>query len=269
MELPFGLNANGELRGGFPLTPGQLVRAVSIALDVPEETVVQHDRNLAVAGLRTKGGRGRSAPEVNLLDAARLFVATLASIRTKDSVATVEEFERAKLGQSRLMPEVTFMDVGGMKVPRFDKLQDTAKFRDVAITRLPTTHNFIEGLAAVIADASLPIDDFQLFLTRFSNLGVSCSAPVAYATLGNFATYSVPTKIAPKPTPKSEERKYYTSGIHQDRRVAGTAIMLLGAAFRDNGPRYTNAYEAYLAGYGTEHDKPSKPAGPVRRAGDR
>ena len=66
------------------MTPGQLVKAVSIALDVPEETVVQHDRNLVVAGLRTTGARGINAPPVTYQDAARLFVATLASIRTKD-----------------------------------------------------------------------------------------------------------------------------------------------------------------------------------------
>jgi hypothetical protein len=52
-----------------------------------------------------------------------------------------------------------------------DHFQDIGQRPDIAAA----THNFIEGLAAVIADASLPIDDFQLFLTRFSNLGVRCS----------------------------------------------------------------------------------------------
>ena len=59
------------------MTPGELVKAISIALDVPEETVVQHDRNLAVAGLRTTGARGRNAPHVTYLDAARVIVAML------------------------------------------------------------------------------------------------------------------------------------------------------------------------------------------------
>jgi hypothetical protein len=78
------------------MTPGQLVKAVAIALDVPEETVTQHDRNLVVAGLRTKGGRGRSAPAVTPMDAARLFVATLASIRIRDSAEVVRSFENTE-----------------------------------------------------------------------------------------------------------------------------------------------------------------------------
>ena len=67
------------------MTPGQLVKAVAIALDIPEETVTQHDRNLVVAGLRTTGARGRNAPDVTSLDAARLMVASLAAIRVEDS----------------------------------------------------------------------------------------------------------------------------------------------------------------------------------------
>jgi hypothetical protein len=266
--LPFGLNANGERRGGFPLTPGQLVRAVSIALDVPEETVVQHDRNLVVAGLRTRGGRGRSAPEVTPLDAARLLAATLASVRAKDSVETVEALGRAQFDPSRPTYEVTYIDADGLFVPQISRLQDAAKHRDIAIASLPATHNFIDGLAALIADASGPIDDFQLFVTRFSKLGISCSSPVGQASLGNFARYSVPVEPTPNQAPKLADI-YFFYGIHQDRKVAGTAIMVLGAAFRDNGPRYANAYEAHLAGYGTKKDKPKKPAKMVQWNGDR
>ena len=37
------------------MTPGQLVKAVALALDVPEETVTQHGpENLVVTGLRTR-----------------------------------------------------------------------------------------------------------------------------------------------------------------------------------------------------------------------
>src|ERR1035437_2530914 len=80
--------------GRHLLTPGQLVNAVAIALNVPVETIVQHDRNLVVAGLRTKGGRGHSAPKVTPLDAARLVTAVLGSVRIVDSVATVRLFEQ-------------------------------------------------------------------------------------------------------------------------------------------------------------------------------
>ena len=79
------------------MTPGQLVQAMSIALNTPLETVTQHDRNLAVAGLRTTGARGRNAPHVTTLDAARLLAAILGSIRTMDSVVTVKGLESAVL----------------------------------------------------------------------------------------------------------------------------------------------------------------------------
>src|SRR5215510_6378080 len=114
------------------MTAGQCVKAISIALEVPEETVVQHDRNLVVAGLRTKGGRGRSAPEVTPLDAARLLAATLGSIRAKDSVETVEAFERAQFDPSRPTYEVTYIDAGSIFIPQLGLVHDAAKLRDVA-----------------------------------------------------------------------------------------------------------------------------------------
>ena len=58
-------------------TPGELVRIVAEALDEPEPTVIQHDRNLFAAGLRTRGGRGLSAAQTTLRDAANLTIAVL------------------------------------------------------------------------------------------------------------------------------------------------------------------------------------------------
>jgi len=247
------------------MTPGQLVNAVSIALDVPEETVVQHDRNLVVAGLRTKGGRGRSAPQVTPLDAARLLVATLASFRTKDSVTTVKQFERA-IFEPPDRPR--YFLLAGIEM-REDADPDAAKRIDSAILNLPPTHNLVDALGAIIRDAGRPIDDFQFFLKRFGKLGVSCSSPSGKARIGEltFVGYSAPRETPANLPPELwEERQYYASGIRQERMVSGTAIMLLGAAFRDNGLRYANAYEAYLAGYGTKNQKPHSPK-PGKRGG--
>lgn len=226
------------------MTPGQLVKAVSTALDVPEETVTQHDRNLVVAGLRTKGGRGRSAPEVTHLDAARLLVATLGSIRAKDSVETVQEFERA------------------IFVPRrSDRAAELMGEPDIALKRLPENHNVLEGLAAVISEASQPIGDLEKFLDRFSDLGVSISS-LRHAAIGGLrglADYHVTYARQPALTEEQQKQMAYCrQGIHQDRRVFGTAIMLIGAAFRDNGLRFADAGEAYQAGYGTKTPKSKK-----------
>jgi hypothetical protein len=262
MEFPFGYYANGGF-GGDSMMPGQLVKAVSIALDVPEETVVQHDRNLVMAGLRTKGGRGRSAPEVTTLDAARLFIAILGSIRTKDSVDTVKQFERA-IFQGK------YVRLGGAEMRTGEGLR--AQEFDNAIVRLPLTHNLIEALAALIDDASKPIENLQSFLERFAQLNLSCSSPSGHAKIGEdlfFVKYSSdeasPNRTREEPglrqillAPKApDERRYFASGVQQERSAYGAAIMLLGAAFRENGPRFANAREAFLAGYGT-HDQGRK-----------
>src|ERR1700730_6814059 len=60
-------------------SPGELVRKVSELLGLAEPTIVLHDRNLVVAGLRSKSGRGTSAARMTARDAAHLLVAVLAS----------------------------------------------------------------------------------------------------------------------------------------------------------------------------------------------
>lgn len=79
-------------------TPGELVHAIAEALGVPEPTVVVHDRNLVVAGLRTKGGRGRSAAKITANDAANLLIAVAGSTgynaAIKDSASTATAFMR-------------------------------------------------------------------------------------------------------------------------------------------------------------------------------
>src|SRR5262245_51999266 len=77
-------------------TPGELVAAVSKLLGVPQPTVAQHDRNLVVAGLRSKSGRGRSAPKVTPRDAAHLLAAVMGSVMVKDSAEVVERFRITK-----------------------------------------------------------------------------------------------------------------------------------------------------------------------------
>jgi hypothetical protein len=240
------------------MTPGQLVKAVSVALDVPEETVVQHDRNLVVAGLRTTGARGRNAPHVTHLDAARLFVATLASIRTKDSVDAVKGFEGATNRKFQ------------KEEPEFpsDEQKEQERF-DFSIAKLPQYHSFIDGLASVIADASRPISDFQAFLKQFNFIVVSCESPRTRAAIQlpiGFLNYQIWREhrnertgarhmLPPLPTQQEmHEIDYCTSQIWQTRYARGPAIMLLGSAFRDNGLQYANAREAYLAGYGTKGD---------------
>ena len=255
---------------GHLLTPGQLVNAVAIALNLPAETVVQHDRNLVVAGLRTKGGRGHSAPMVRPLDAARLVVAVLGSARVLDSVETVRTFEQA----------VYF---GGDKDRSFDP----------AIMRLPDGHNFLEALAELIAEASGPlqVEDPVQFLRRFSELVLSCSSPAlefsespeipalqviatisltdglhaASYALNAQATDTLMTYRAYLSRMRREEknndrykRLSRLYGISQRRAAPGTAIMILGQAFRENGLSYETTQEAVAGLLQSAAGKPKK-----------
>jgi hypothetical protein len=78
-------------------SPGQFVRKFSQLLSIPEATIVLHDRNLVVAGLRSKSGRGNSAARVTARDAAHLLVAVLGSSLVKDSVETVRRYKQTRL----------------------------------------------------------------------------------------------------------------------------------------------------------------------------
>jgi hypothetical protein len=263
------LYENGS-EGGHRLTPGQLVNAVAIALNVPAETVVQHDRNLVVAGLRTKGGRGHSAPKVTPLDAARLVVAVLGSARVLDSVETARTFEQA----------VYFG-------------QDKERSFDAALMRLPDGHSFVEALAELIADASGPlqVEDPVQFLRRFSELQLSCVSTasefsespkppalqviatialqdgyhVASYALNAQATDTLMTYRAYLSRMRREEknndrykRLSRLYGIGQRRAAPGTAIMILGQAFRENGLSYETTQEAIADLLQSAAGKPKK-----------
>ncbi|MGN7294690.1 hypothetical protein ACTHQP_17570 [Rhizobium sp. SAFR-030] len=82
-------------------TPKQLVAKVAEITGVPEGTVIQHDRNLSVAELRTTGGRGLAVAKVTFDDAANLLIAVAGSRNVKDSAKTVREYR--ELGSSHAL----------------------------------------------------------------------------------------------------------------------------------------------------------------------
>jgi hypothetical protein len=227
------------------LTPGQLVNAVAISLNVPAETVVQHDRNLVVAGLRTKGGRGHSAPKVTPLDAARLVTAVLGSDRVLDSVSTVRHCEQAiGIDEDGLFPE------------------------------LPQTHNFVEALAAVISEANTPLmfEDFDEYASRFAGFHIKVYVPRfgALIALDRFDFGDPDSKLISYERPRdrsepeedtknSRDRRRLLGpfGIEQDKKIRGNSIMVLGRAFLEDGVKFTTAGEviADLAQAGTGKTK--------------
>ena len=108
-------------------SPGELVRKLSELLGIPEPTIVLHDRNLVIAGLRSKTGRGKSAARMTARDAAPLLIAVLGSSQVKDSVQTVRRYK-----ETRFIAIVS----GGY--------DDSAS---VVLRDLPPDHSFVDAIA--------------------------------------------------------------------------------------------------------------------------
>ena len=234
------------------MTPGQLVKAVSLALDVPEETVVQHDRNLVVAGLRTKGGRGRSAPEVTSLDAARLITACLASVRTKDSVLTVRAFEQAQRRPKFVSRSAR--DGGRLTKREEDQIATEKELFDLPFMKLPVNHSFVEALASLITEATELFDAGKLeqLKQRFALLSFVCF-PGGVATITRKLAsiqYENPARnehLVPdgRPEPKTlADAMLHATGMSQTTTIRGVVIVLLGRAFRESGLNFRNAKAA-------------------------
>lgn len=129
------------------MTPGQLVRAVAAALDLPEPVVAQYDRRLSEEGFRTKGGRGSSAPQVEPEDVAKLVIAALSGERYANTFATVRDLWNATLDSA---PQASGRD-GFLGAVVLEK-QIEGTLGNFATAKQNTNCSFGEGLTAVIND---------------------------------------------------------------------------------------------------------------------
>jgi hypothetical protein len=217
------------------MTPGELVKAVSIALDIPEETVVQHDRNLAVAGLRTMGGRGRSAPSVTHRDAARLVASILGSVRVKDSASVVGRLDQVKVLSKR-------KEYALLPFPR--------------VLELPENHSFIDALTAIIEEVDTPqmFEDFPEFARRFEHLWISSNGFEGHIlrvpdrkVTGEpghlqdmidilYLRLSPPTRSTGKTTFSDIWEWSVYLGLEQERKIRGNCLMILGLCFQRGLP---------------------------------
>ena len=117
-------------------SPAQLVETVSGATGLPLATVVDIDRRLVKAGMRTIGGRGFSAARMTPLNAARLLTAVLASAQSNTSAEAVERYLNTRVDKAR-------------SSERLYALTDLAD-----LAALPVRHSFVDAIAALIASAS-------------------------------------------------------------------------------------------------------------------
>ena len=113
-------------------SPGELVRKFSELFGIAEPTIVVHDRNLVVAGLRSKSGRGNSAARMTARDAAHLLVAILGSSHVKDSAETVRRYRETRLHA---------IEYGYDNCPI------------AALRNLPPDHSFVDAIEALVTAA--------------------------------------------------------------------------------------------------------------------
>ena len=82
-------------------SPAQLMETISGATGVPLATIVDIDRRLVKAELRTKGGRGFNAAQMTALDAARLLTGLLGSAQANTAAEAVERYAQTRVDKTR------------------------------------------------------------------------------------------------------------------------------------------------------------------------
>lgn len=143
-------------------SPGELVKLIAACTGEDEPTVSVHDRNLVIAGLRSKSGRGRSAAKVTARDAACILTALLGSAKVRDSVDTVHRYEASQEAEAR--------EIGHHK---------WAEFVIPEMAALPLSHSFVDALEALIQITA----EHRLFGLRHLHIHVRSPATHARITM--------------------------------------------------------------------------------------
>jgi hypothetical protein len=117
-------------------TPSQVMQVLSEATGMPLATIVDMDRRLVKAGLRTKGGRGFNVAQVTPLDAARLLTAILGSSQANLAAEAIERYAQTRVDKVR-------SSEGRFGATELDDL-----------AALSARHGFVAALAALIESAA-------------------------------------------------------------------------------------------------------------------
>lgn len=211
-------------------SPGELVREMAAAFGVSEATVAVHDRNLAVAGLRTKLGRGTSAAQMTPRDAANLTVAIMGGAEVRDSVIAVKRYAATRAGA----PKTVKYKGRKPSVPQIPELN-----------ALREGHSFTEALeaiyTAVITGSLERAFEEQLegssphhhHIYNWDQLQIDVHAPGALAGIGltGIGFDSVTWKYTLPSEPQSAQLGLYQSwGMRQLRYIRGDVIFRVGSA---------------------------------------
>jgi hypothetical protein len=214
-------------------TPGELVRAVANVLRVPEPTVVQHDRNLVAAGLRSKGGRGLSAAQVTSEDAANLVIsicgASPFSASVKDTVTTYHRYAALRAFGS------------GSKPGNFSRVRTQLP----TLGLLPDGHSFRDALAALIESAAA--GEFTGYRSEAADVSMDDQGPTANIFVKRDRSirlsYRRTAEFPDLDGDLQQSRSFSITTLHELARVVGSksgADAAVGESDRERSARRTN-----------------------------
>jgi hypothetical protein len=207
-------------------TSVELVDIVATALHWERTEVFHHARNLREAGVVTKGGRGITAPQMNLLDGANMICAVLATERVKDSGEAVKALTSLK---------------GVRQAFRFheaNRLRFRPPIGPEGLLDLKPGHGVQQGLAAVISLFAREDEEKKNWAPYVPYMDVNLKAefnvfyPKYYASIsvrieGLFSeswTYSLPHNRRRKGTSHREGPSWKSSGCNERafRKIANS-----------------------------------------------
>lgn len=208
-------------------TPAQLVQTISSATGVPLPTVVDIDRKLVKAKLRTKEGRGFNAAQMAPLDAARLLTAVLGSAHANTAADAVARYAKTWPDRTRSS----------------EKLFATAMLDD--LTKLSARHSFVDALGALITSAAtgslakliaITEDGWKPMIEVFAFTRAT-RGRIRIAGLPNGLTASI--EYIPAPGGRNSRRKpgrteEESGDLEQSRRITERTILPVAALLAEN-----------------------------------
>lgn len=203
-------------------SPRELVELIATVTGTPVSTVSTHDRNLVVAGLRSKAGRGTSAAKVTPRDGAVNLVAIMAAPAAKDSVVYVHRFMETRA------------DLGGhlrLDGAREEKRSGYAGCGVEALEQLPEDHSFVDAVAALIEAAGHgQLDNFLYGGIRtewpHTEANIHLSPPLKDSLPGRVVT--VPY-IPPEALANGQRRPAYGAALSRSCHIDLRPISYIGA----------------------------------------
>jgi hypothetical protein len=206
-------------------SPSDLMRAISAATGVPLGTVMDIDRWLVKANLRTKGGRGPNAARMAPLDAARLLTALLGSPQSNEAAQAVLRYAETRPDKARSSTAMAGLD---------------------NLVALPSRHSFVDGLAALIASVSTGslaalfnngkqpahIEVFAFTQATHGRIRISGLPGGVTASVEYISVDAAPRSKKVDKTPAGQP-----GDLEQSRRITERTILTIGGLFAEERDR--------------------------------